>query len=79
MDIERILFQIMGKDNWEAVDEIESFLWVFDHMPPQMKLIVDFKLQGHTNKEIAKIMSISVHNVGVQLNLAKKRICRSFV
>lgn len=74
MDTERILFQLMNKDNWEVVSEIDYFLWVFDRLPRQVKLAVDFKIQGHSNKEIATLMGIKETTVRDHLAKGKKWI-----
>ena len=76
MDREHIVYQILDKDNWEVIDVIDGFLYVYDRMPKKMKLIVDMKMTGTPNREIAKTIGISLNNVEVQLNIAKKRIIK---
>ena len=72
-----IVYQILDKDNWEVIDEIDSFLTVYDGMPTRMKLIVDLKMTGETNKNIAKILNVTIGTITKQLNRAKQRIIKS--
>jgi DNA-binding NarL/FixJ family response regulator len=67
---------MLKQDNWEVVELMDNWLWVFDHMPKRMKLIVDFKVQGVTNKQIAKLCHCSVNNIEKHLRKAKKRFLR---
>jgi DNA-binding NarL/FixJ family response regulator len=69
-----LAYQLVNKDCWEAVDCIDSFLHIFDKMPKQMKIIVDFKVEGKTNKEIADHLQITESHVRSQLCIAKKRM-----
>ncbi|MDD5355841.1 MAG: sigma-70 region 4 domain-containing protein [Candidatus Omnitrophica bacterium] len=75
-DLERVLWQLAGKDNWAILQEIDNWLFIFDKMPKKMRLIVDFRVQGLTNKEIAIILHCSENNIRAQLSKAKKRILR---
>ena len=74
MDREHIVYQILDKDNWEVIDQIDSFLYVYDTMPQVMKIVVDFKMTGNTNSEIAKKLNITPNAVRIQVSRAKKRI-----
>ena len=71
-----LAYQLMDKDNWEVLDEIDSFLYVYDRMPDQMRLIVDLKMTGTANKDIAKMLNTSLDTVEFQIRKAKKRILR---
>ena len=66
----------MKKDNWEAIEEMDNWLYVFDKMPKQMKIIVDFRVQGITKEEIANMLHCSVNNIEKHLRKAKKRFLR---
>lgn len=68
-----LLWQVVGKNDWRAVADLDSFTWVYDHLPPKMRLAVDFKIQGFSNKKIAKLMSITEHTLRQHLAEAKKR------
>lgn len=74
-----LLFQLFNKDNWEAVDEIECFLFIFDRMPKRMRLTVDYKIQGLSNEEIAVIMNVQVQTVRKQLDRAKARLATGLI
>ena len=76
-DTSRIIHQLLDRDNWEVIDEIDTFLYVFDKMPDQMRLIVDFKMTGNTNQEIAKLLGISDGHVRKQVSRAKDRIIKA--
>jgi DNA-directed RNA polymerase specialized sigma24 family protein len=66
---------LMGGDtDWAKLVEADSFLYVFDRMPDQMRMIVDLKMTGTSNKDIANMLKTSVDNVETQLRKAKKRI-----
>ena len=77
--IERLAWQIAGKHDWRAIEEIEGWVYVYDHMPIQMRDCVHFKLLGYKNKEIAKIIKCTENAVNVQLNRAKKRFLRCLI
>lgn len=75
LDRERILYQIIKYDNWgEIAGEIDNFLFVFDRMPNQMRLVIDFKIEGKTNKEIAKLLNVTEGTITKQLSRARQRI-----
>lgn len=69
-----LIHQLLYRDNWSA---IEQCLEIFDDMPIRMRIIVDFKMTGDTNAEVAARLNISESNVRAQLSLAKKRIARA--
>ena len=70
------LHQLVDKDNWDMIEECDNFLYVFDHLPPRMRLCVDLKMSGQSVKEIAKVMKVSERMVQAQLAEAKERIMR---
>jgi len=74
-----LMYQIGGKDNWEAVYEVPSWLALYDRMPRRMQMAFSFKLQGYNIKEIAELMGISEKTSWKHLNLAKKRIINSLL
>ena len=73
---DRLLMLQMKNDNWEAVEAMDNWLWVFDHMPKRMKIVVDFKTQGIPNKAIARMCNCTVKNIEKHLRKAKKRLLR---
>jgi hypothetical protein len=73
---ERLLTLQMKKDRWESVESMDNWLYVFDHLPKKMRLCVDFRVQGYSNKEIAVILRCSVNCVCNHLLKAKKRFLR---
>ena len=75
-DVERITHQFIVKNNWNVVDELDNFIYVFDKLPPRTKLVVDLKTQGYTAKEIADKMKCSLRSINRHLYMAKKRILR---
>lgn len=71
--------QLMGgEDDWQKVVATDSFLHIFDRLPAQMKLIVDLKMTGTTNADIAKMLKISEHTVIEHLRRAKRRFVNEF-
>lgn len=72
----RKTYQLVNKDNWETVDELDSFCYVFDTLPPRIRLAVDLRIQGKTVKQIAALMKITEREVNSKLLDAKKRFLR---
>jgi len=77
MKTESLLNELLGRNNWETVDVVDSFLWVFDRMPKRMKLIVDLKISNFTDDEIASMLDIGKKEVQKRLRQAKDRVIRS--
>lgn len=73
---QRIADQLVNKDNWEAVDEIDNFVYIFDGLPDRMRLCVDLRMTGTSVKDIAKALKVSEKEVYRQLQEAKKRFLR---
>ena len=67
---------LLDKYGWEAIDELDNWVYVFDKLPPRMKLIVDFKMQGLGNSEIANTLAVSERTVRYHLLQAKMRFLR---
>ncbi len=76
MDRGALLTLQMKEDNWQVVDEMDNWLFVFDRMPRKMKIVVDLKITGMSNKDIAKELHCTVCNVCNHLLKAKKRLLR---
>jgi len=74
---EHIVYQLLDRDNWEVIDQIDSFLYVFDKMPQRMRMVVDLKMTGNTNEEIAEMMKTTLITVRRQLSMAKNRIIKA--
>ena len=72
----RVADQLVRKDNWEIVDEIDNFVYIFDGLPDRMRLCVDLRMTGTSVKDIAKAMKTTERMVNKQLLLAKKRFLR---
>ena len=72
----RKAFQLVTKDNWEVVDELDSFTYVFDTLPERMRLAVDLRMSGMSVKDIAKAMKITEDEIRDKLMEAKKRFLR---
>lgn len=72
----RKAFQLVTKDNWEIVDELDSFTYVFDTLPERMRLAVDLRMSGMSVKDIAKALKITETEVNRKLLEAKKRFLR---
>lgn len=68
-----LAYQLSYKDNWDVVAQINGWLYVYDKMPPRMRFIVDLKMQGYTNGEIAVMLKIKENQVRSQISRAKKR------
>jgi len=70
------LAYLLSKDDWKAVELMDHWVTVYSWMPPKMRLIVDLKSDGMSNKDISKLMGISVTSICNHLLKAKKRILR---
>lgn len=64
-------------DNWDKLVETESFLWMFDHLPARMRLMVDFKIEGKSNEDIAKLLNVTEKAVYKALMMAKQRFIKA--
>ena len=67
---------LLDKYGWEAIDELDNWLYIFDGLPAKMKLIVDLAMSGMKPKEIAQQLKCSTRYVNQQLQRAKKRFLR---
>ena len=67
---------LLDKYGWQAVDELDNWLYIFDRLPPKMKLMVDFATQGFSVKEIAGLTKTKENTVRQVLGRAKERIIR---
>ena len=70
------LAYLMSQDNWEALEWMDQWTFVYDHLPQKMRRMVDLKISGMSNKAIARRLKCSHSNVCVTLLVAKKRILR---
>jgi DNA-directed RNA polymerase specialized sigma24 family protein len=73
-DRERLLWQLAGKDNWKALEEVDNWLCFFDCLPPQRRLTLDLKMQGYSIEQISKFMGVTDRQVYRQLKKAKNTI-----
>lgn len=76
-DVRRFIFQLVNKNDWRVVTEIPDWLWVYDHLPLRMRLIVGLRMQGFDNKKIARNLKIKENTVCQVLIRAKKRFIHS--
>ena len=69
---------ILDRYGWEAIDELDNWLYIFDGLPKKMKLVVDFNIQNpqYTNEEIGKLTGYTPEAVRKRLERAKKRFLR---
>ena len=74
MDREHIVYQILDKDRWEVIDQIDSFLYVYDKLPDRERLVCDLKMTGSRNDEIASMMGVNISTVRVHIHRIKKKI-----
>ena len=77
--VESLLWQIGGRNNWNAIYEVPSWMVIYDLMPRRMQLAFNLKLQGFTPKEIALEMEITLQVAYEHLRKAKKRIVNSLL
>ena len=74
LERESLVYGLLHRDDWRTVDAIESFLYVYDKMPPMMKMVIDYKMTGDTTQEIADKLSLTTNAVRIHVYRAKKRI-----
>jgi len=67
---------LLSKDEWDVVEVMDHWCFVYDRMPRKMKMIVDLKITGLNNKAISRKVKCSVTSVCNHLLKAKKRILR---
>ena len=67
---------LLSRDNWDAVELMDNWCFVYDRLPRQMRRVIDLKISGGSNKSIARRLKISVTSVCNHLLKAKKRILR---
>jgi len=67
---------LLSVDNWDAVEHMDNWAFVYSRMPRKMRLVVDLKLTGADNKLVAKQMGCSVNSVCNHIVKAKKRFLR---
>lgn len=78
-DIRYLLYQLLNKDNWETIDSIDSFLFIYDKMPDRMRIIVDLRMSGYSRIEISNILHIAIGTINCQLYRAKRRLMESIL
>jgi len=79
--LKRITFKenlayLLSKDEWDVVELMDNWCWVYDRLPRQMRRVVDLKITGCSNKAIARKLRCSVNSICNHLLKAKKRILR---
>ena len=73
-DIKRLLWQLAGRNNWDVIEEIDFLTWQIEKMPPKMRLIIGYKIQGYPNKDIAELTKSTMNMIRVTVSQAKRRI-----
>ena len=64
---------LLSMDRWEVVDVMDNWLFIYDGLPKRMRIMVDLRIQGFSNIQIAVFCSCTVNHVQKQLRRAKKR------
>lgn len=64
---------IIEKSDWRDIETLDNWLWIYDHLPRRMRFVVDLKISGLSNTEIAARCKISLREVQKKLAQAKKR------
>ena len=78
-EIYSLMYQIGGKDNWDAIYEVPSWLSLYDKMPRRMQMAFNLKIQGYTVKDISGLMDITEQVAYEHLRKAKKRVINSLL
>lgn len=78
-DLERIVHQLVIHNNWEVIDEIDNsiYIYVFYHLPPKYRAVIDLKSQGRKNEVIANRLNMSNCAVRTALSRIKRRLVGS--
>ncbi len=75
-DNSKLVAHLMSVDNWDAIEHMDNWAYVYSRMPKKMRLIMDLKITGDNNKLIASKLGCSVNNICNHLRKAKKRLLR---
>jgi len=69
-----IAYLFYTKDDWSVIDELDSFLHVYERrLTPKIRTVVDLSIKGHSVEEIAKLMGVSKRMVYEWKRVAKQR------
>lgn len=74
--IKEILYQLIYKDEWRVVEQIDGWIFVYERMPLKMRICVDLRMDGHSIDRIAKTLKVHKETARRQLNRAKKRFAQ---
>jgi hypothetical protein len=67
---------LLEKYGWSIIDQLDNWVYIYDGLPPKLKLFADFKIQGMSNKEAAKLMKITLREANRKEQEIKKRFLR---
>ena len=76
---ETILWQLVGRNDWDIVEHVLTAAYVIEHMPPKMRLTTELRCRGHSILSISHRLHISPITVRRHLCMAKKRICTAIL
>ena len=74
-DTERLINQLLQHNNWLVIEEIDNsiYFYVYNHLPPRIRYMVELKLEGYKNDQIANRLNTSNGNIRSGLSIAKGR------
>lgn len=73
-DYKRILWQLAGNNDWRVVQEVDNFMFSLNSMTRNMRVVVEYRLDGYTVEEISFLVNKSEGAVRTTLSRAKKYI-----
>lgn len=74
-----LLYRLVTKNDWTVVSEVEGFLFIFDHLPDRMRVMVDLKMSNVPDDEVAAMLGIKLQSVRDTLCKAKKRFLKGIM
>jgi len=75
-DNSKLVAHLLSVDDWNAVEHMDNWAYVYSRMPRKMRMVVDLKITGSSNKLIASQIGCSVNSVCNHVLKAKKRFLR---
>jgi DNA-directed RNA polymerase specialized sigma24 family protein len=74
-----LLHALANGNEWEVIDQVDGFCWIFDRLPDKMRIIVDLRMSNVPDEEISAMMGIKVQSVKNRLVQAKKRFMKAIL
>ena len=71
-----LVAHLLNKDDWNSVEHMDNWVYVYSKMPRKMRMVIDLKITGDNNKVIASKIGCSVTSVCNHVLKAKKRLLR---